>query len=141
MQNTIQLLKSFKISGLIGCTFAALVLYVVYVGGLFDATQFLSFNIVDFNYQVMCPINSQTMAQYGTLFGISQSSSSNLYVVTTISQNVSRTLYDPDTGNYINTTTNALYYCGLARAWNGTCANAQLVCSAPAPMFYLPVKK
>ena len=47
--------------------------------------------------------------------------------------------YNNTLGMIIDQTDYKLFYCGWARPWNGTCADAKHICSIPGPAFYLPV--
>lgn len=75
----------------------------------------------------------------GASYNISSFNASSLYVVYVQSLNTVTSTYDPTSNTFTNTTNLGLYYCGLARNWNDTCLNSKFVCTAPGPMFYLPV--
>jgi hypothetical protein len=134
-------IKSYLTNGAIGCSVAALVIYLVIIGGNQEAINFMTFQDKDFNFHVYCPIDTPTANKdYQAYFGVSNTANtSSLYVVYIQAKNVTTSTVDPITNEIINTTDIGLYYCGLAREWSGTCQNAQLICTAPGPMFYLPV--
>jgi hypothetical protein len=132
-------------TGLIGCSFAALVIYLVIIGGNKDALQFMTFTNTGFNFHVYCPVDTPTAAGYyqnyfgGNYVNLNSVNTSSLYVVYVQSSNVTTLSFNASTKTYDNITDVGFYYCGLARAWNDTCINSKLICSAPGPMFYLPV--
>lgn len=138
-------LRTYMTTGLIGCSFAALIIYLVIVGGNKEALPFMTFTNTNFNFHVYCPVDTPTAAGYyknvfgGNYINFNSLNSSSLYVVYVQSANVTTSVFIANTNTYQDNKDLGLYYCGLARAWNDTCSNSQLVCSAPGPMFYLPV--
>lgn len=112
------------ISGAIGMSTAALVLYLVIIGGNQEAIPFLTFKDTDFNFHVYCPIDTPNAYKYfQSYYGYAydNTNSSSFYVVYMQARNVTTTTRDPVTGQTINQTDLGLYYCGLAREWLGTC--------------------
>jgi hypothetical protein len=137
-------LRSLAATGLVGASFAALLIYLVLVGGNQEADQLVTFLKTDFRFHVYCPVddayNYQLYQQnFGGNLAIDAPKNSSLYVVYVQARNSTSLTYDQTTNSFTNNTQMGLYYCGLAREWNGTCKNAQIVCSAPGPMFYLPI--
>lgn len=58
--NNIARLKSYLANGAIGVSVAALILYLVIIGGNQDALPFLTFKDADFNFHVYCPVDTPT---------------------------------------------------------------------------------
>lgn len=53
-------LRTYMTTGLIGCSFAALIIYLVIVGGNKDALPFMTFTNTNFNFHVYCPVDQDT---------------------------------------------------------------------------------
>lgn len=57
-------LKSILSYGLAGCSIAALLIYLVVIGGNTEADQLMQFVDTDFRFHVYCPIDSSSVYQY-----------------------------------------------------------------------------
>lgn len=135
-------LKYMATTGIVGASFAALCVYLVMVAGDQEADQLILPLKTDFRFHVYCPIDPANIQASVRSIDSSLTSSlanSSLYVVYMQTQNTSTLAYDPTTQAFYNQTQMGMFYCGLAREWNGTCEDAKIICSAPGPMFYLPI--
>jgi len=129
--------KNNYVGASVGFTLAAFLLYLAIIYGDKQAETQLVFKDSPFQFHVYCPISSQDhLQQYLHLIKNAQLSDleaidvANTYVVYIKARSTDKNNPDAKGG---------LFYCGLAREWNGDCTNAQIICSAPGPMFYLPV--
>lgn len=111
-------IKAYLANGALGFSVAALVIYLVVIGGNQEAVNFMYFENTNFNFHVYCPIDSPTASgYYQSYFGYTYNAAntSNLYVVYVQAKNVTTSVTDPSTGAITNNTDLGLFYCGLAR--------------------------
>ncbi len=148
LNNSSSRLRMILAYGVTGCSIAALVIYLVIIGGNSEALPFLVFEQTGFNFHVYCPVDTPSASQaYQSYFGSkyyntkTNYNASSLYVVYMQSKNVTTPTYDQITGTWKNVTSLGLYYCGLVREWNGDCKDSKMICSSPGPTFYLPVNQ
>lgn len=120
-----------------GVGLATIILFIAIINGSNKSETSIAFTNTPFKFQVYCPISSkQYLQQYANLVlnpqiaGLQDLNLSDTFVVYMKAKRSDEN--DPKSDAQ-------LHYCGLARSWEGTCDNAQFICSSPGPMFYLPV--
>ena len=107
-----------SLSMMAGMSAAALIVYLVIVGGNVEVTQIPTVTSSNFKFDVYCPVDTADSINYfkqfyGTTLGIGPSP--NLYIVYIQVQNLTTQSYDVEAGTYTTQTKAGLYYCGLAR--------------------------
>lgn len=133
--NTAVAQKPFPYPPAIGFSAAGLLIFLAIIFGKEPTGTPLTFTETPFSFSVYCPVSSKgNLAQYSSLLTNAQMGQigslniqDDIYVLYVQARPTNITANSPA----------GLYYCGLARTWLGSCADAKVVCSSPGPMFYM----